>query len=371
MPLPSVLAEMARVAREITGNPSSIHESGRRARSVLEDARDRVAHTLGAAPAEIVFTASATEANNLAVLGLVLGHEPDHAICLSPLEHSSVRGPAETLRLLGHPVRDLPVLRDGRVDLDGARRVLDRGPAAVALVAVQNETGVIQPVDEMATLCKERTLLLHCDAVQALGKIPLSLQKLGADTASLSGHKVHGPRGIGILWVRRGVELTPVLRGGDHEDGRRPGTENVAAAAGLARALEELAPAAQQSARLLPLKTMIAEGLRRLAEDVVITVPPQGQVANTLHVSFPGISGQDMVAAADMAGIALATGSACHQATGKPSPALQAMGLTEDEVRGAVRLSLGSTSSAEQCRELLLRLEGILARFRRARNPVG
>lgn len=366
-PLPSVLEEMGRVQSLGLGNPSSLHRGGQSARQSLEESRRRAAQTLGVHDDEIVFTASATEANNLALLGSVLRDRGRRTLFHSALEHSSIAGPARFIRDLGCPTQELPVTREGILDVPRSLELVRGHRGVVTLQLANSETGAIQPVAELSEGLDHRDLILHCDVVQALGKWRFRIADLGVDLASFSSHKIHGPLGVGALFVRRNVELSPPLRGGDQEGGRRPGTENLPGAAGFARALEETRELESRLSHFQSLRHSLISGLERIAPEIRFTLGEGQQLPNTLHFSIPGIDGQDLATAADLEGIALSTGSACHQATGKPSPVLTAMGRSEEEIRGAIRLSLGVQNTVEECELFFQKMSAVLSRFPRSR----
>ncbi len=360
---PAALQEMQEAMEGLWGNPSSVHALGQRARRSLSQSRHRIARVLSVDPEELVFTGGGTESNHLAILGSMLGKDSDHTLYYSALEHSSVLGPATHLQKLGHTVVELPGDTDGRLQVEACLDDLT-GPGLVTLQLGNNETGMIQPIVEFGLAARKRGLLVHCDAVQGLGKMEIPLRDLPVDMATFTAHKVHGPPGIGLLFLRRGTTLPPLFVGGDQEQGHRPGTENVPGAVGFARAVEEIGDLPAKIKSLTDLKQALRIGLAGLAPDIEFTGNPDHQICNTLHFSIPGIDGQDLILAADLSGIALSTGSACHQATGKPSSVLTAMGLSPDQIRGAVRLSLGANNTQEEVDIFLEKMGLILARFR-------
>lgn len=341
-PLSPAAAEAMRpFATEVFGNPASAHFAGRRARQALEDAREHVAALLGADPDEVLFTSGATEANNLAIFGLA--GEPGHVVA-SPIEHPCVIEPLNQLRNRGYAIDWMPVTARGIID-NGAGASLIRGDTRlVSLMLVNHETGAIQPVREMAQSLPA-SVLLHTDAAQAVGRVPVSFRDLGATALTASGHKFGGPKGVGLLLLKRGTPLRPLLFGGHQQQGRRPGTEPVALAVGMAAALE-FAVRHQESnlAKLEALRLRFWQRLRAVAAPVVLNGPGPGSpdvVPTTLNVSFPGCRADLLVIALDLAGIACSTGSACSSGSLQPSPVLEAMGVPDDVLRSAIRFSFG------------------------------
>jgi cysteine desulfurase len=338
---PRVLDAMLPVLRESFGNASSIHWFGQQARAALDEARGRVAALVGATPQEIVFTGSGTEADNAALRGAAwAARPPRRKIVCSAIEHHAVLNTARALAEEGFPVEWLRVGRNGVVDLDDARARIDGETALCAIMLANNETGVIQPVAEIARLARERGALVHCDAVQAAGRIPLDVLALGADTLALSAHKIYGPKGVGALYVRRGTRLTALLRGGSQERGRRAGTENVAGSVGFGRAAQ-----IAREERLAEAERV--GGLRDALESRLLAIEGAAvngdgpRVPNTTSVSFAGVEAESLLMALDLLGVAVSTGAACAAGAVEPSHVLRAMGLPPERVEASLRLSLG------------------------------
>ncbi|MFH1344827.1 MAG: cysteine desulfurase family protein [Pseudomonadota bacterium] len=351
-------------AWELSGNPSSVHAEGRQARRVVEEARARVAGAVGASPRDLVFTSGGTEANALALTpGLRRGSGlPVERLLVSAIEHASVlsggRFPTEAIERVG-------VTPSGLLDLDRLRATLAGGPPAlVSVMLANNETGAIQPINEAAEIVHQASGLLHVDAIQALGKIPFDINSLGADLMTLSAHKIGGPKGAGALVLADGVlGFEPSLRGGGQELGRRAGTENVAGIAGFgAAALAAMSTLEHDAPRIEALRSRLESGLRRTPGVIVFSgeVP---RLPNTVLFAVPGLKAETAVIGFDLAGIAVSSGSACSSGKVQPSHVLEAMGFGPDLAQGAVRLSLGwSTTSRDidRCVEAWLKLAGAL-----------
>jgi cysteine desulfurase len=336
--LPEAADAVRRAEAEAWGNPSSAHAAGRAARRVLENARERVAAALGAHPDEVTFTGGATEANNLAVFGLAAG-EPGRVVA-SHLEHPCVVEPVRRSEARGWAVEWWPADRRGVV----APAPLHPDTRLVCLMLANHETGAVQPVRDVARSLPPGTAL-HCDAAQAVGKMAVNFRDLGATTMAASGHKFGGPKGVGVLVTRRGAALHPLLVGGHQQGGRRPGTEPVALAAGLAAALDHAVRNLDAArAKLAALRARLWGRLCEVAAPVVLNGPEVGAVdvvPSTLNVSFPGCRADLLLMALDLAGVACSAGSACSSGSLLPSPVLRAMGVPDEVLRSAVRFSFG------------------------------
>jgi cysteine desulfurase len=362
--LPAVRDAMLPFASGLFGNPASAHRTGRRARQALEDARERVAALLDAYPDEVVFTSGATESNNLAVFGLA-GASPGHVLA-SPIEHSSVAEPLRELARRGFSLDWLPVDSCGRVACDWPSSQVSGGTRLATVMLVNHETGAIQPVGEICQRLAEHVKVpFHCDAVQAVGRIAVRFRELGVTTLSLSAHKFNGPAGIGALLVRRGAGLSPQLFGGHQQSGRRPGTEAVALAVGLAAALD--VADRERDERLARIRELRDRFLSRLFSDTapaVLNGPAEGGLPHTVNVSFPGVRADALLMALDLAGVACATGSACSSGSLLPSPVLQAMGVPDDVLRSAMRFSLGFQLRHDDVDEAARRIADVVRRLR-------
>ncbi|MDB5307265.1 MAG: cysteine desulfurase [Gemmataceae bacterium] len=352
--LPEAWEAMRPVMEEAFGNPSSAHQMGRRARQALEDAREQVAALLGASPDEVTFTSGATEANNLAVFGLTSpthsgGSRPPLApghILASPLEHPCVIEPLKELEARGFAVEWLPVSARGVVPADAVAPLVRSDTKLVSVMLANHETGAIQPVREIAATLPPG-VPLHTDAAQAVGKIPVHFRALGTTALTASAHKFRGPKGIGALLLKRGAKLRPLMFGGHQQQGRRPGTEPVALAVGMAVALDHAVRNMDATrAQLVAARAQLWARLRELAPPVVLNGPELGSadtLPTTLNISFPGCRADLLLVALDLAGVACSTGSACSSGSLLPSPVLRTMGVPDDVLRSAIRFSFGPT----------------------------
>ena len=328
------------------GNPSSNHVYGRNAQQAVERARQQIADLIGARADEIVFTGCATEANNLAIRGAAraLRNRGRHLVT-SAVEHPAVEQPFRRLEEDGWEVTVLPVDNHGRVDTDGLGDALRDDTVLVSIMHANNEVGTIQPIEEIAALTRPRAILLHTDAAQSAGKIPLSVDQLGVDCLTLAGHKFYATKGVGVLYLRSGTALQPVLVGAGHESGFRPGTENVPAIVGMgeaARIASERKPA--EKLQLLQLRDQLHAKLSDAIPGLVLNGDPEHRLPNTLNLSFPGVDGRNLLAIAE-ADVAASVGSACHEDDTAVSGVLGAMGIEVGRARAAVRLSLGSPTT--------------------------
>jgi cysteine desulfurase len=360
--LPSVWEAMRPYLTEVFGNPASAHAAGRRARRALEDARESIASLLGAEADEVLFTSGATEANNLALFGLC-GDPPGHLLA-SPIEHPSVAEPLRRLTESGFTLDTLPVDAQGRVQADTLPERLRADTRLVAVMLANHETGALQPIRALTETIAGRAGF-HCDATQAVGKIPVHFRDLGVDTLALSAHKFHGPKGIGALLVRRGVKLRPRTWGGHQQHGQRPGTEPVALAVGFACALDRACREMNDRlAHVQQLRRRFLDQLNAAATPVVLNGPDDG-IPHTINVSFPGLKADLLLMNLDLAGVACSTGSACSSGSLLPSPVLQAMGVSDAVLRSAMRFSLSPLLTVAEIDEAARRIAAVVARLRR------
>ncbi|MBN8492834.1 MAG: cysteine desulfurase [Burkholderiales bacterium] len=360
---PEVFSALAPWLQSQFGNPSSSHAYGRRAAHAVSCAREKVATLIGARPQEIVFTGCATEANNLALLGVARAMGPSRRhLVISAIEHPAVAAPAAALRDQGWEVSVVPVDAHGRVSVATVEQALRPDTALVSVMHANNEVGTLQPVADIAAITRPRGILLHTDAAQSVGKLPVSVDALGADLLTMAGHKFSAPKGIGALYVRTGTPLRSILHGADQEQGLRPGTENVALIVALGAA------AALASAELPALTDRLRALRERLHARLADGVPglhlnghPELRLPNTLHVSFPGVSGRGLLAeVADTVGASV--GSACHSERDAVSGVLAAMGIDAARASGAVRLSVGRATQVADIDEAA---DALIATWRR------
>ena len=353
-----VLAAMEPFLGPRFGNPSSVHRWGREARAALDEARERVARCLGAAPDEVCFTSGGTEGDNLAVLGgwRALRAQGRNAVVTTPIEHKAVLAVAHQAAREGAEERLLAVDADGVVDDASFDAQVREDVAVCSVMWVNNEIGVVQPVPELAARAKARGAAFHTDAVQAFGKLEIDARTQPFDTLTISGHKIGAPKGIGALYIRRGTALEPLMHGGAQDRGRRPGTENVAAAVGLARAAElAVAERAEEWARLAAMRDRLEAALLERIPDAVVHARGARRAPHILNISVPGTDSESLLMALDMAGVAASSGSACQSGSVTPSHVLSAMGVRHELASAAVRMSLGALTT-DACVERVAQL---------------
>jgi cysteine desulfurase len=365
---PEVFEAMRPYLERYHGNPSSIHAAGRETRAAIDDARDRLARLVGGRPHEIIFTGGGTEANNLALFGLARKHSTHgkHLITAAT-EHHAVLHTLEWLaKREGFQVEVLPVEKNGQLDPDRVRAALRPDTSLVSVMTANNETGVRHPTEEIASLCRERDVLFHTDAIQSFGKEPLPrFAESPFDAVSLAAHKFYGPKGVGALWIRSGVSLDRLTHGGSHEGDRRPGTENIAGITGMVRAAElALDRVEGESQRLLPLREMLWNGVRSAFPNAIRHGVPEQCLPNTLNVSFPGMDGEALLISLDLEGVAASSGSACMVGSIQPSHVLLAMGVPEEIAQATVRFSMGHETTQQEVEETGSRLKKIAERLR-------
>ena len=341
---PGVIEVMTQALHHGWGNPSSNHPWGRAAKAYIDTARQQVAELLHCEPDEVVFTGGGTEANNLAIHGITRAHPHQTHLVYSNVEHPAVRAPMADLVASGYRQTVVPVNASGQVNATDVLAAIRPGTALISIMLANNETGALQPVAAIARGAGD--VWVHADAAQAVGKIPVHVNELGVDLLSVAGHKPYGPKGVGALFVRRGTPLNPIIRGAGHEGGLRPGTENVAAIAGLGAACALASENASARQQLATRTQRLLQGLRSQVPPLRLHGPETARLPNTLNVGFPNVSGRDLLAAVPH--IAAGTGSACHEGQTTGSAVLRAMGLTEAQSLEAVRLSLGHENTDEQ-----------------------
>jgi cysteine desulfurase len=364
-PDPEVLEAMLPFLTEQWGNPSSMHTFGGNVRRPVEQARGQVAELLGADVAEIVFTSGGTESDNTAIRGAVEAASARPLVITSRVEHPAVLEPCRLLRDEGYSVAEIGVDSQGRLDMDELRRELERGPAIVSLMWANNETGVLFPIAKAAALVKEAGGLLHTDAVQALGKVPIDLKKVPVDLLSLSGHKLHAPKGVGALYVRRGTRLKPLMMGGHQEHNRRSGTENVPGIVALGKACELARKQMDADVRRMgELRDRLEAGLLATCLDSRVNGDRVNRMANTTNISFEYIEGESILYHLSDLGVAASSGSACSSGSLEPSHVLRAMGIPFTAVHGSIRFSLSRFTTGEDVDFVLKSLPGIVTKLR-------
>src|SRR5229473_896252 len=358
-----VRAAMEPYFSEHFGNASSIHHHGQETRSAVEHARESVAKLLACRASEVVFTSGGTEADNLAIFGVVA--PGDHVIS-STIEHHAVLFSAHRLEEMGCPVTYVPVNADGLVDPDDVRRALRPNTQLISIMMANNETGVLQSVEEIGNIAAEADVYFHTDAVQAAGKVPIDVNRIGCDALSISGHKMHAPQGVGALYVRKGTRLRPLFYGGRHERSRRAGTENVPGIVGLGKAAELAMQGFERGddKKISSLRDRLQEGILAQIEEAGVNGDVVPRVPNTSNIYFDHIEGESMVIALDLKGLAVSTGAACSSGAIEPSHVLTAMGLRSDRARSSIRISLGRQNTAEDIDIALALVPETVARLR-------
>ena len=369
---PEVIEAMLPYFSEEMGNAQSVHSFGQRAKAAVEKARREVAALINAAPAEIVFVSGGTEADNLAIRGIAEAHG-DHGrhIITTRIEHPAVLATCEALEAVGYRVTHLPVFRNGIVSVDDVRQAISDDTILISIMLANNETGTIEPIEQISAVVTDARsrgldhLHFHTDAVHAVGKTGLDVKRLGVDLLSLSGHKIHGPKGIGALYVRKGTRLKKLLYGGHHERDRRAGTENVPGIVGLGRAADlGRAQLDERIGRMREFRDCLEQQITSRFPDVRINGDKQERLPNVSNMSFDGVDGESLLIALDLKGIAVSTGSACASGSLEPSHVLQALGLTRDEVRGSLRFSLGAYTTRAEIDYAVSALAETLTRLR-------
>ena len=371
---PEVRHAMEPYFGERFGNPSSVHRWGREARVALDEARERLARTLGARPDEVCFTSGGTEGDNLAILGPARAVQPQgrSAIVTTPIEHKAVLASVHQATREGFEERLAPVRPDGIVDVDAFTALVDTTVAICSVMWVNNEIGTIQPVPRLAEVARNAGTLFHTDAVQAFGKIPIDVRTVPVDLLTISGHKIGAPKGIGAIFVRRGTPLEPLLHGGSQDAGRRPGTENVAAAVGLARAAE-LAVEEHQAewSRLERMRDALEAALLARIPDAVVHGQSAARAPHILTISGPGTDSESLLMALDLAGVACSSGSACQSGSVSASHVLSALGVRHDLASAAIRMSLGSRTTEDCIARVAELFPALIGKARRLSGVAG
>jgi len=362
---PEVLEEMLPYFSDFYGNPSSMHSFGGMVEHKVSEARERVSKLIGASPEEIIFTSCGTESDSTAIRAAILSNPDKKHIVTSRVEHPAVKNLYEYLSKHGYRATFVPVDRKGRLDLDYLYKSLDEDTAIVSIMWANNESGVIFPIDEIGKVLKEKGIVFHTDAVQAVGKIPIDLKNYSVDMLSLSGHKLHGPKGVGALYVRKGTKYSPFLIGGHQEKGRRGGTENVASIIGLGKA-SELAAAnlADENTRIKRLRDKLESELVNRIPNTIINGDKDHRLPNTTSIAFEYVEGESILLMMDEYGICASSGSACTSGSLEPSHVLRAMGVPFTAAHGSIRFSLSIYNTEEEIDFIIEKLPPIIERLR-------
>jgi len=362
---PEVFEATEPYLRDLYGNPSSMHFKGAEAQKAVDEAREKVAECIGASPDEIVFTSCGTESDNAAIFGTLESYPEKRHIISTRVEHPAVWTLCKHLEKKGYRVTLLSVDREGRLDLDELRRAFSDDTALVSIMYANNETGVIFPIEEIGQIVKSRGIPFHTDAVQAVGKIPLDMKKSTVDLLSFSGHKLHAPKGIGVLYIRRGTKFSPFLIGGHQEKGRRGGTENIPYIAGLGKACEMAAlHLEEENTRIRSLRDTLEQGLLERIPQTLVNGDPESRLPNTVSLSFEYVEGESILLMLSNLGICASSGSACTSGSLEPSHVLRAMGIPFTAAHGSIRFSLSIYNTEEDIDYILEQLPPIIERLR-------
>ncbi len=363
---PEVREAMEPFLGEMYGNPSSMHTFGGQVRKYVDRAREQVAALIGAEPSEVIFTSCGSESNNAAILGAAeaIGVRKRHIIT-TRVEHPAVLEPCRYLEKAGYRLTELPVDREGRLDLDALESSITDDTALVSVMWANNETGVVFPVARAAEIVKAKGSIFHCDGVQAAGKLPIDLGEVPADLLTISGHKLHAPKGVGVLYVRKGTKLVPLVKGGHQEAGKRAGTENVPYIVGLGRACELAREhVAEESTRVKELRDRLEEGILATCPDVRVNGTRRERLPNTLNVSFEFVEGEAILLMLDALGVCASSGSACTSGSLEPSHVMRAMGVPFTAAHGSIRFSLSRYTTGEEVDHVLEHIPVIIKRLR-------
>lgn len=356
---------------EFFGNPSSLHWAGREVRGYFDDAREQVASLIHAKPGEVVFTGCGSESDNHAIKGVAFSRKGrGNHIITTTIEHPAVLNTCRYLETMGYEVTYLPVDQDGQILPDDVRRVIRKGTILISIMYANNETGNVLPIHEIGSIAREHDIIFHSDMVQAMGKIDIDMESLNVDLASFAGHKVYAPKGVGVLYVREGLEIDNLIHGGHQEGGRRAGTENVIGAVVFGKACEVIArDMFDENKRIEGLRQRLLDGILEKIDHVRFNGHPTRRLPNTLNLSFEFAEAESLLIALDLNGIAVSSGSACSSGSTEPSHVLLAMSIPAETCQSAIRLSLGRGNTEEDIGYTLSVLPDIVARFR-AMSPL-
>ncbi len=362
---PEVLEEMLPYFHDLYGNPSSMHSFGGQVARKLKEAREKVASLIGATPDEILFSSCGTESDSTAIQAAILSHPNRRHIITTRVEHPAVKNLCEYLEKNGYRVTYLPVDREGRLNPEDLYKSLSKDTAIVSIMWANNETGVIFPIEEIAQIVSQRGIVFHTDAVQAVGKIPIDVQKIPVDMLSLSGHKIHAPKGVGALYVRKGTKFMPFLIGGHQERGRRGGTENVASIIGLGKACELAAEhIKEENERVKYLRDKLENEILKRVPNAMVNGDREYRLPNTTSISFEFVEGEAILLMLNEFGICASSGSACTSGSLEPSHVLRAMGVPFTAAHGSIRFSLSIYNTEEEIDFIIEKLPPIIERLR-------
>jgi cysteine desulfurase len=368
---PEVLKAMMPYLSDIFGNPSSIHSFGQETRAAVDEAKDKIATLIGASSDEIVFTGGGTEADNFAIKGIAYANEGNgNHIITTSIEHHAVVEPCRFLQRRGFEVTYLPVDQYGLVDPQDVKNAIIDKTILISVMHANNEIGTIEPIAEIGRIAREAGIYFHTDAVQTVGRIPVNVDDLGIDLLAMSAHKLYGPKGVGALYIRKGTKLTPFMNGGEQEQGRRAGTENVPAIVGFGKATEIAnQDMDMEGKRLISLRDTLINGLISQIEHIRLNGHPTRRLPNNVNVSVESVEGESMLLNLDLEGVAASSGSACSSGSLEPSYVLLAMGLSHELAHGSLRFSLGRESTEADISRVLVVLPRIIAKLR-AMSPM-
>ena len=366
---PEVVKEMMPYFDVQYGNPSSIHQFGRKAKNAIQKARKQVAALIGAEPDEILFTSGGTESNNTILYGIPKlqgSHLDQNHIITSSIEHEAILQPCKEFENIGIKITYLPVDEHGIVDLNDIANSINSQTVLVSIMLANNEVGTIQPIKEISEICKKYQIPLHTDAVQAIGKIPINVKELGVDALSISSHKINGPKGIGALFIKKGLRVAPQILGGGQENGMRSGTENVASIVGFGKACEIAKERLNENISHFQTlhSTMFSRVIKEIPH-VKLNGHPEKRIFNNIHLTFMGVNGEDLIIKLDEYGVAASTGSACSVHIQKASHVLQAMGFNREQITGSLRISFGIMNTSDEVDQTVEVLKKVVAELRR------
>jgi len=365
---PEVVKEMLPYFDVQYGNPSSIHQFGRKAKNAIQKARKQVAALVGAEPDEILFTSGGTESNNTILYGIPKlqgSHLDQNHIITSSIEHEAILQPCKEFENIGIKITYLPIDEHGIVDPDDIVNSINLHTVLVSIMLANNEVGTIQPIKEISEICKKYQIPLHTDAVQAVGKMPIDVKELGVDALSVSSHKINGPKGIGALFIKKGLRIDPQILGGGQENGMRSGTENVASIVGFGKACEIAKERLNEN--ITHFQTLHSSMLSRIAKEiphVKLNGHPEKRIFNNIHLTFLGVNGEDLIIKLDEHGIAASTGSACSVHTQKASHVLKAMGFNHEQITGSLRISFGYANTLDEINQAVEVLKKVVSELR-------